>query len=290
MFCSAGVATSDTGLAPVDMRAVRMPVIELIGTPGAGKTTLCPEIIDRLHERGWRPSTIVDAARDHARRTPAGRVVARCTRGAVRRLLLWWLFYVLATAHAAAFVFEHPRLSRTVIRTQLRRPLPLARRLHVCFWFFQLGGRQRFLRGTAREREVLVVDDGFVHRAVHLFASHNERTSHDLVDRYIDSLAEPALVVHVRCDQETCEDRVRRRGVWRHSRRLTVGELSRYLIESEHVTTSATRRARQRGWPVVEVDNGDSGTDGPREELVAALAATFPEITRAGWRAPGAAG
>ena len=169
--------------------AGRLPIVELIGTPGAGKTTLSTEIIELLQEGGWAASTIVGAAREHARRTAAGRLLVRHTSGRVQRLLLWWLFYVLASMHAFVFLFEERQLSRTVLGTQLRRPIRVARRVQICFWFFQLAGRQRFLRATAREREVLVVDDGFLHRAVHIYASHVEDPSPRAVGHYVDLLS-----------------------------------------------------------------------------------------------------
>jgi broad-specificity NMP kinase len=266
----------------------RLPIIELIGTPGAGKTVLSTEIIELLHERGWAASTIIGAAREHARRTPAGRLVVRSTSGRVQRFLLWWVFYLLASIHALAFVVEERRLTRTVLRTQLRRPIRLARRVQICFWFFQLAGRQRFLRATARDREVLVVDDGFLHRAVHIYASHAEVPSRRAIARYVDLLSAPSLVVNVRCDEETCELRVRRRGVWRHSRRLTVGELSRYLMRSNIVVDIASQRARERGWRVAEVDNDDESVGTAHAALASVLVAVFPPSKPGAGRAAGA--
>jgi broad-specificity NMP kinase len=257
----------------------RLEIVELIGTPGAGKTTLSTEIIELLQEGGWVASTIVGAAREHARRTVAGRLLVRHTSGRVQQLLLWWLFYVLASMHAFVFLFEERQLSRTVLGTQLRRPIRVARRVQICFWFFQLAGRQRFLRATAREREVLVVDDGFLHRAVHIYASHVEDPSPRAVGHYVDLLSEPSLVVSVRCDEEICEARVRMRGVWRHSRRLTVGELSRYLTRSDIVVDIAGRRARERGWRITSVDNDDEVLGAARAALAPVLVAAFPPMT-----------
>jgi hypothetical protein len=257
-----------------------LAVVELIGTPGSGKTVLSSEIIDILEAGGWKATTIVGAARSHAARTRLGRVIVRLLTGKPRRLALWWLFYVLSSVNAVAFVVEDPALSFTVVRTQLGRSLPLRRRLHVCFWFFQLAGRIRFLRRTAREFEVLVVDDGFLHRAVHLFASHVDHASDASVTRYVDLLSAPRLVVYVRCDEQICEERVRRRGVWRHSRRLTVGELSRQLVESEKVVDIATRRARERGWAVSDVDNENRPRADAGADLAPVLAGVFPPLRR----------
>jgi hypothetical protein len=261
------------GAVPPDLA-----VVELIGTPGAGKTVLSTQIIDLLEERGWKATTIVGAARAHAARTTAGRLITRCLTGRARRLGLWWLFYAMASLDAVAFVIDDPVLARTVLRTQLRRPLRLRRRLHVCFWFFQLAGRIRFLRRTARENEVLVVDDGFLHRAVHLFASHADHPTEEIVTQYVDLLAAPTLVVYVHCDEPTCEERVRRRGVWHHSRQLTVGELSRQLVESEKVVGIATRRARERGWEVGDVDNQDRPYVEAGADLAPVVDRTFPRV------------
>jgi hypothetical protein len=148
----------------------------------------------------------------------------------------------------------------------------------VCFWFFQLAGRIRFLRRTAREFEVLVVDDGFLHRAVHLFASHADHPTEEIVTHYVDLLSAPTLVVCVHCDEPTCEERVRRRGVWHHSRQLTVGELSRHLVESEKVVDVATRRARERGWTVGDVENQDRPYVEAGADLAPVVARAFPRV------------
>jgi thymidylate kinase len=248
-----------------------LPVVELIGVAGSGKTTLAEATIAELRARGFAASTIVNAARSHARRTRLGWLVSRATSGQVQRILLWWLFYAMGSFHALMFVLEQPRLSGRVLRTQLLRPIRLARRVQICFWFFQLAGRQRFLHRTARQREVLVVDDGFLNRAVHIYASHTEEASREAVAHYVDLLSAPTLVVWVRCDEETCEQRVRRRGVWRHSRRLTVAELSRYLVQSDRVVSMAASRARERGWRVTDVYNGDCASSAARAALAPAL-------------------
>ena len=71
------------------------------------------------------------------------------------------------------------------------------------------------------------------------------------------------------------------RGVWRHSRRLTVGELSRYLTRSDIVVNIADRRARERGWRVTSVDNDDEFVGTARATLAPVLVAAFPPVTPA---------
>jgi thymidylate kinase len=231
-------------------------VVELVGTPGAGKSTVADELVRVLHAAGRQATTVVGGAREHAARTVAGALVARCTTGRWRRALLWTVFYASATAAGLACAARRPALMTCVLGAQARRAR-LRRRCHTVYWFVQLLGRVRLLARTAAPGEVLVVDDGYLHRAVHLFASERAPTGARDVARYVDLAPRPDLVVWVRAPTEVCEARVRARGVWAHSRHLTTAELARFVADSARVVGVAVDRARASGWKVVEVHNHD---------------------------------
>ncbi len=246
-------------------------VIEFIGIPGAGKTTLAVELVNLLEARHMPASMVVDAARPRARRTPLGHWIARLRSPRLQRALLWQLFYGYGLLHACKSMRERPLLTRHVIRSQMHRRLPVAGRVHVLWWFFQLAGRYRFLTTTARAREVLVLDDGFLHRSIHLYATAVGEPDSHAVAAYVDLLPVPDAVLFTVADRETCEERVRQRGVWKHSRHLRHDTLSAYLANAECVADIAVKRARQRGWHVVAVNNGERTLDRVRRDLEVAL-------------------
>ncbi|MGH8649542.1 MAG: hypothetical protein ACREUP_09590, partial [Burkholderiales bacterium] len=97
-------------------------LIEFIGTPGAGKTTLMREAAGFLAARGFRPMTVVEAARPCAARTALGKAVLRLTSPALHRALLWQVFYLLSALHRIGFCLRHLALVRLVLASQLRRP------------------------------------------------------------------------------------------------------------------------------------------------------------------------
>jgi thymidylate kinase len=246
-------------------------VVEFVGTPGSGKTTLSMELVGLLQENGIEAATLLQAARRHAARTLAGRAVVRLAPNSLRPPLLWQAFYLLSVLHILGFRRDHPSLARQAWRTQLGRPLPTATKRHILFWFFQLAGRLRFLTETSHAREVLVLDDGFLHRSVHLNASHVEDPNADQVTTYVDLLPEPDLVVFTEASKEVCERRILARGVWPHRRHLNTAELSRYLENAERVAHLAVQRARERGWTIVEIQNEDREPNRIRNDLRAAL-------------------
>jgi thymidylate kinase len=144
------------------------------------------------------------------------------------------------------------------------------------YWFVQLAGRRRFLARRPEPGEVLVVDDGFLHRSVALHASVDETPDLDAVARYVASIPVPDLVVAVRARPATCVRRIGERGLWRHRAGMSDEDLARYVEHADAVVEAAVAAAREQGWRVVEVDNDE---DDP-----AALRAQLPPIVGEGAR------
>jgi thymidylate kinase len=255
--------SSNSRRPPIVPQPGRPLMIEFIGTPGAGKTTLSNELIALLRQQGIVASSIIGAARDHSARTVSGRAVALLAPPSLRGPLLWQVFYRLSTLHILGFAREHFELCRQVVRTQLRRKVPVATKRHGLYWFFHLAGRCRFLQTTAVDREAIVVDDGFLHRSVSFYAYHSEEPDLAGVSDYVDLLPTPDLVVFVVAGREVCEQRIRRRGVWPHRQHLGSHAISRYLRNAEQVVDTAVQRARARGWNVAEIVN----EGGPLEQV-----------------------
>jgi thymidylate kinase len=264
--------SSRVGPSPPSAGRAGLPLtVEFIGTPGSGKTTLSIELVRLLQEQGISAATVLSTAREHAARTIPGQLVMRLAPRSLRRALLWQVFYLVSMIHALGFGSENTELARHVLRIQLRSPLPMALRRHRLFWFFQLAGRYRFLMATSREREGFVLDDGFLHRSVALNTSHVDEPDLRQVEAYVDLLPMPDLVIVTTAELSTCERRVRERGVWPHHR-LSSAELAHYLANAQTVVRAAVRRARERGWNVVELRNEGRGLDRAKSDLRAALA------------------
>lgn len=257
-------------------------IVEFVGTPGAGKTTLATALVALLDERGITAADTTGAARDHVRRTRPGHLIGRRAPPWARELLLWQAFYLLGVAHAVRFGIERPALARHAVRSQLRRGLPWRTRAHVLYWFVHLCGRYRFLTATSTRDEVLVLDDGFAQRAVHLFASPFHEPDAAQVTSYDDVIPTPDLLIVVQADWRECEQRVRERGVWPHARHLTSAQIARYLQHAERVVDVVTGRARERGWNVSEISTEDTGSDAQGAPLARVLATM--EADRAGRR------
>ena len=254
-------------------------IIEFIGTPGAGKTTLVPAAIEALQEQGIRARTVVEAARPYAQRTLPGKAVSWLTPPALHRPLLWQVFYSLSLLNRFKFFLKNPRLVRQVLAAQIRRPIPAVERQHGLHWFLHLTGCYEFLRTQARPDEALIFDEGFIHRVVQLNASDAEEPNPTQILAYVDLIPRPEVVIFVQAPQEVCRQRVYDRGIWQRFRHKSPVEISRYIANSYRVVNLAVNHIKSQGWAVIEIDNGSDDPASSKAELRRALT-KIPDLAR----------
>jgi len=254
-------------------------VIEFIGAPGAGKTTLIPTVADVCRTRGICARTVVDAARPSAQRTWAGQAVARFAPQTWRRPLLWQVFYHLSAWSRFAFCARHPRLIGSVLTTQLRRPIPAETRRHAWHWFIHLTGYYQFLLAQARDDEALILDEGFTHRVVQMYASHLETPDSDRIAAYVDLIPRPDLVIAVHAPWEVCLERIYQRGLWERFQRYSPDEVAAFVRNAHRIVNLTIDYIRGAGWTLLEVDNGGGDPVLAQQRLRAGLETLMPALT-----------
>jgi thymidylate kinase len=246
-------------------------IIEFIGTPGAGKTTLLPAVATFLQEQGITARTVVEAARPTAQRTPLGKVVSHLPQR-WQRPLLWQIFYHLSTGYRLHFCMAHPHLIRQVLSSQWQRRARLEARHHALHWFFHLIGYYDLLNAYAQPNEALLLDEGFVHRVVQMNASDTEEPEPQRIIRYVELVPRPDVVIAVHAPWQLCLERIYRRGLWERFRTRSRDEVARYVYHAHCVVNVAVDHMRDRGWPLIEIDNGREDAP-PQEEIRRKLAA-----------------
>ena len=215
-------------------RSRGLAVIELIGVPGAGKTTVAGVLQDALRNSGAIPYDVVKAARIFAKRTVLGRLVTGLLPGSRVSGGLWVVYLLYSWVYAGVFTVRNPQLLKHLMVSQRRRPAEadiMARK--VRYWFLRLIGSYEFLVANGYPGEVLVLDEGFVHRVVQLYASEVEQPDANAIIRYLQLVPEPDAIVHVRAPLDTCVERVRLRGVWERYQSRDIGRLSDFLKSAD---------------------------------------------------------
>jgi hypothetical protein len=236
--------------------ARRCVVVEMIGTPASGKSTLVGAVLAGLQDAGYRPSRPMDAARPAMRKTSIGAVVGRVVPSPVRDKILWQLFLLHGRRQRFQFASANPRLADLVARSQRDRPAAAdATTRRVSHWFWRMAGDRAVLLRASDAGEALVFDEGFLHRVVQLFASVVEEPNEAQIRGYIDLVPAPDLVVVVRAPVAVCLDRIRKRGLRPDLAALPVEDLDDFVRHAAHAVDLALAAAVGRGWPAVAVEN-----------------------------------
>ncbi len=248
-------------------------VVEVVGTPGAGKTTLVAALVPLLEASGLHARGVADAAREVAGRGRVASVVVPRLPARVASIVLWRAFAVARLLHAGRYLATHPRLAALLWRTQRNRPEQAdARRRKVLHWYLRMLGARCYLVRNARPGEALVLDEGVLHRVVQLFASPVERPDAAQISAYLDLVPPPDVLVAVRAPADVCFERVEARGRWEALAGRDAADVATFVDNAGHAVELAVADARRRGWVVVEIDNGAPTT----EPALAALAAQLP--------------
>lgn len=230
-------------------------IIEFIGAPGSGKTTLMPVLKDYLNENGYRAYPVLEAARPFAQKTIPGKVAGALFPGRLRRAALWQIFYFNSFSQRRVFAKNNRDLMEVLLPYQSNRPLSERDRDHVLRWFIHLTGYYQFFINNQDEGEALIFDEGFVHRVVQLFASENESPDFDAVAEYLNLIPQPELVVYVSAPREVCEQRVYSRGLWDRFQEKDPLDTKKYLSNSWAIVNFSVDCLRQKKWNLIEVQN-----------------------------------
>lgn len=249
-------------------------IIELVGAIGAGKSTLAGALQEWLSERGFEALSPADGLSRCLARSPSWRLACRLLYLALgerrgRRATV----RVGRTLALMRFVLAHPRLAWLAARSAGELPLPRWHRRTIRRLFFQVAAEYQFLRGRLRPDEVVVFDEGFVHRAVNLYGWRENGIDRALLSRYFARLPASDLVVLVTAPAEHCAARSRERGLPRRLRGQEEKVISRLLANSALIAGLAAGYLAESERPYLVVENG-----GPLAESVAALRAALERL------------
>lgn len=243
-------------------------IVEFVGPPGAGKTTLIPTARSFFREQGILAYTVVEAARPITARTLSGRLLCRVSPSSLEGPLLWRLFLFLSFLYRLRFMAAHASLVRKIMRWQAQRPADAnIRQRKVSFWLFRLMGYYEFLGSKLGKDECLILDEGFLHRAVQLFTSSVEKPEMATLVDYTNQIPRPDLVVSVYASRQTCLKRIYGRGLWDSFQDKPKVDVARFVDHAHLASSFAVRCGRRLGWTILEIDNDASGPGQARAML-----------------------
>lgn len=247
-------------------------VIELVGIPGAGKSTVARELCRQLEAAGRTPLVLPEAGRQAARRSRLGRMLgASSPRWGPR--IAWKVFQFERLARGLGFLVARPVFGFRLVAGQARRPPAARRGRRVLYWWVRTVGARSVLLRHRLPDEVVVFDEGLCHRVVQLFASADETPDPAGIARYARAIPFPDVLIHVVAPTELAFRRVHERGLWRRLAGEDPRRIRRYLESAAVAISHLLATDPARAGTVVELENAAELPVTGLQDLLAAVGA-----------------
>jgi len=239
--------TQDTKTGSI-VQIPRPMIVEFVGIPGSGKTTLAAMAGHVLCDLGLKAMLVPEAGRYCLKRTLVGQVICRITPSKWQDRMLWAVFRRLAILYRLKFAIKHGTLSWRAVNVWVHHQLPL----RVLGWFWRDASYYEFFRDHLRPGEALVLDEGLLHRATSLYTSVTEEPDFCAVADYVGLLSRSDLVIGVRASLDSCVARLHQRG---ENRRYFGKNLALFLTRATEIVEQVLQCVKDGRWDVIEVNN-----------------------------------
>jgi thymidylate kinase len=227
-------------------------IIEFIGVQGAGKSTMALVARQVLRDLGLKAMFVPEASRCCLMRAPLGRVIRFVTPPRWQERVTWGVFRRLLVLYKVQFAVRNRTLALRVLGVLARRQLSWRDKRSIMRWFFRDASYYRYFSDRLLPDEVLILDEGLVHRATSLYTSASEDPSLPEVTSYVKLLPRSDLVIWVQASLDICAARVSSRGM---SKRYLGRDLAPYLNNSAKTIDIALQGIRDIGWDTVVTSN-----------------------------------
>jgi hypothetical protein len=252
-----------------------MKSIEFYGQVGSGKSTVAQAARRFLLEAGLEPVDMKTAIARCLARSRLGRLLPAADRRGVM-----WALHVYKRSYFPLYglrlALTNPRLVAAAIRAQLGNGLPWWHKRKIWRLFFNLAIGYSFVSGRLVEDEVLLLEEGFLHRAINLFSWQTDGVRAGLVRQYLGRLPVLDLAVRVDTPMALCQERSLARGLPSRLRPKDDDTTTIFFENAGQILTLISAHLAGSGRPAIVVDNG-----GRRGHFEAALTAALSRVLTA---------
>jgi len=237
-----------------------LKLIEVTGIPGSGKSTVLPVVKNYLRKRGlevFDSRNIIlcierfpfDKSRKLAESLPPG-LGDMIAKGLNR------LYVEMKYRYKLKYLLSNRELFSYIVDLTNSRNIPHPHKILTVGWFLNLAASYQIASEHSGSSSVLLLDEGFVHRVIHLFVSVEEETiDAEKIERYLEKIPPIQTLIMVEANEVLCKNRIISRGLPRRLRGRTDEEIWEYLLSSKAALDNAQRFVSRRGTNIVSLDN-----------------------------------
>jgi thymidylate kinase len=255
--------------------------IEFFGLVGAGKSTVARATEQLLLDAGYETHDLKTAIDRCLERSLLGRLARRYVGPARRRRLLKAIYtYAMYPLYIVRLALVNPSLVIAAIRAQLGNGLPWWHKRIIWRLFFNVVIGREFVGRRLQGNEIVLLEEGPLHRAVNLFAWQMEGIRRDQLAQYLKHLPLLDLAIMVEAPLDSSRRRTASRGLPSRLRGKDEETADRFFENAAYVVILVAAYTSASDRPFIIVDN--SGAPGEFEvDLSRRLRRSFNEMANA---------
>lgn len=237
-----------------------MNTIEMAGTVGAGKTTLAHSLRTMLRKRDIDALSVHEAIELTMKRSIFGRLFHKLLRTPSHRRTAGLVVYrvLVRPGHEMWFIARHLRLTRLIMRSLKGLSLPIWHRRKIFRLFLRRAAALQFLGPRLEPREILIVDEGLVQRAVNIFAWSRHGVDPTVVTEYLANVPPSDLVLFVNVPESTSFERTSKRGLPARLMEDDGNTVERFMMHAAEIAAITMTYLEQADRPSCVIENGGS--------------------------------
>lgn len=238
-----------------------MKHIEFMGLPGSGKTTLCEETLSILKSMDRKAMSLEEA-------------FVHCLIESLRykpfRFIKYFPYiirknvirhYSRTTEREAKsynqFLLGNPELTQIILTALHDRQTTSTEREKIGDWIFRSFSRYNIVNQNLKQKEIVVLDEGFCNRSISLFVNQETQPNDELVYQYADAIPAPDIVFMIVSKPDICISRMSDRpgGYPGRMATLSVNEKEEFLHNASNCLDIVRNNIENRGSKVINIDN-----------------------------------
>lgn len=238
-----------------------MKFIEFIGLPGSGKSTILPIVKSHLQKLGFevfdQKNIILGSESFPFNKRPFKKLLSLLPTKLNKEILKGLNNNLrVKEQYQLKYMLNNLEIFNYIINYTISRPIPDNHKSLVIKWFLKTVGTYQIARESLNSNSVLILDEGFVHRALTLFVFIEEKKiNFEEIEKYLEKIPKAHTLIKVEADTVLCKKRLIDRRLPCKLEDYTDDEIWKYLLKAKSVIDFVQNFLTKRDTNIVALNN-----------------------------------
>jgi thymidylate kinase len=231
-------------------------LIEFVGAPGSGKSTLSLALVKRLRILGKNAYLSDEAISIFLARSDLRKIISPFLSAGNQKVALSKYFSFIGSWYLLKFKIKHYTFWRIIDQSFQGRRINQEHLQMIRGYFNRTMIYFQFIEEYQLSDEITLFDEGFAHRITH-FISELESPDENEILKYLSFMPKSDLLVYLSAPLEICVERVQSRGLRGRLKNKNSQEVSQFIENSICALNIGVDFMSTQGISIIEINNTD---------------------------------